>query len=542
MSTRAPAEIQLQSNPDAYSWQPLRILSVYRLFVACSLLLVFLLTQSDTSVSSRQPALFLGATLFYIAFSGVALALSYYRRALFALQVYLQISVDILTLAILIYASGSNDNGLGILMVVAIAGGSILLRARMAALFAAIATVLLLGQQVLLSLEGHVPVNGFTQTGFLGLTIFATAIAGSLLARRARENQALADRRGVDLANLEALSRHIVQRLADGVLVLDSEDRVRLINEAAQDLLGRPTSEEERPRLESLSSELVAAVRDLRATPGPGRETTTALSRDGGEVRVRLRAVGRGRNRGTLVFLEDLGELRTRVQQAKLASLGRLSASIAHEIRNPLSAMLHAAQLLEESPALEGADLRLVEIVRKQGKRLNDVVESILQLSRRRQANRVTIDLGNWVAEFVTEAVPHQGLSAEQFRIEIPNGKVPVTFDRGHLYQIVGNLIRNSVEHGKRTLSELRILISVGRGTDNTAYLDIGDNGTGITEDAVGSLFEPFFTTSANGTGLGLYLCRELCETNGATLTLGATSSEGTRFRIRFAHTEMDDQ
>lgn len=537
MSQAIPA---ISSSSDAlaesYNWRALGILALYRVVIVGCIALLFVSARNTPYLVTARPGFFFATVLAYLGLALLAYAVVRLRRPSFRWQIYCQMLLDISAIGSLIMASGTLGNGLGALMVVAIAGGSILMRARMAILFAALATLLLLGQQVYTHLVTGAPGVGYSQVGFLGITIFATALLGSLLARRARENQALAERRGEDLAGLEALNAHIVQQLDAGVIAVNPADEVRLINKSAWKLLERPPRTHRMP-LHSLSPALAGALEDWRERRGD--QTVLTLTELGHEVRPQFLGLGPEARQGVLILLEDLASLRARVQQEKLVSLGRLTAGIAHEIRNPLSAMNHAAQLLQESPHLDEDDQRLVQIVRKQGQRLNAVVENVLQLSRRQPPQQSVLALREWLQEFAQEfrlQPQHVRIGIE---VDVQPASLCASFDALQLHQVLGNLCANAVRHSGQG-EATRIFLHAFIDGDGKPALEISDNGKGIDAETAEQLFEPFYTTAHSGTGLGLYLCRELCESNHARLFLA--NRDGACFRLSFAGPREENQ
>ncbi len=532
----ASHELAELANPDAYSWRPLRILSVYRIAIVAIMALAFFgAQQTEWMRAAVRNPLLLDITLAYLALAVVGYLLALQRWPAFNWQVYGQAVIDVSAISLLIYAAGSLDSGLGILMVVAIAGLSILMPLRSALFFAALATIFLLLLQVYDHLQTGDPGLGYTQAALLGTTIFSTALISGLLSRRARYNQALADQRGHDLRSMEALNNYIVQRLQDGVVVIDASGRVRLLNQASWTLLGRP----ERVRdvtLNALSPALAECVRAWRQGQSPPPQP---LLPQGPEIAMRMRALGERGSQGTLIFLENTAEIRVAVQQAKLASLGQLSANIAHEIRNPLSAISHAAQLLQESPALQNTDRRLLTIILNQSARLNELVESVLQMSRRQPPRRVRIALLEFLVEFSAELRQQHPHDDYQLTIHATPQQLEIEFDRDHLRQILTNLCQNAIKHGRRESETLRIELRAYR-LHGRSVIEVADNGIGIPENAVAHLFEPFFTTASSGTGLGLYLCQELCESNGARLVL-MPQQEGACFRIEVGDEDNEE-
>jgi two-component system, NtrC family, sensor histidine kinase PilS len=319
------------------------------------------------------------------AYVVAALALGFaarLRRPPFETQVGLQAAVDIPLITALTYASGGIESGLGMLMIPVIAGLSLQLPGRWSLLFAALATLSLLGSQIQGMVLGLLDEGAFTQTGLLGAGLFATALLSMGLSWRARESEALAIRHSIDLANMAELNAHIIDRMQSGVIVANDEGHIHLINEAAWNLVGNQDPENP-SSLADLSPRLFASLKEWLHRGGNGAAFTLSGDGQGPELRVRLTRLGVDRAVGTLLFIEDTAELRRQMQSAKMASVGRLTASIAHEIRNPLGAISHAAQLLAESEDLTPPDQRLAGIIQTQSQRMNAVIQSVLGLSRR---------------------------------------------------------------------------------------------------------------------------------------------------------------
>lgn len=481
-----------------------------------------------------HPELFLEICLVYLVAGLGAFALAYARQPSFSLQLHSQILLDIIAIAVLIHASGGLQAGLGLLMVIAVAGGSLLAGARMSAFYAAVATLLLLFEQAFAELAGNPGHGNYAQAAVLGITTFATALAGSVLARRARENEALAQQRSLDVANLEVLNNEIVQCLEIGVIALDSGDRIRLLNRTARELVGDIDTAHRRPPLVEVSSGLALAYRRWRTSRAAALEPL-APQHGAEEFIPRFHPLGPQGHTGVLIFLENLTEMRAQVQQAKLASIGRLAASIAHEIRNPLAAMMNAAQLLNETEGAKATNRRLSEIIYQQGKRLNSTIENVLQLSRRPPPTRSLIQLAQWLPGLVADWRAQDSPEPARVGFEIEGAEVKVLFDSDHLHQILDNLTRNAIEQSDPSNAHRRIILRTGQDTGGRPFLEIADNGPGVPPEIREHLFEPFATSSANGTGLGLYLVRELCEANQARIHLNEEVTSGACFRITFA-------
>jgi two-component system sensor histidine kinase PilS (NtrC family) len=301
---------------------------------------------------------------------------------------------------------------------------------------------------------------------------------------------------------------------------------VRSSNPRVSVLLGRPALELD--QIENYSSELgglLARWRSRRDNP----VETLMMPGSGKLVRVRFVEAGTDGGSFSLVFLEDLSRLQEQAQQLKLAALGRLTANIAHEIRNPLSAISHASELLQEEQR-GPSQSRLLRIIQDNSKRLDRMVHDVLELSRRDRIHPETIRLVAFLRSFIGEFTQNEAIPAEGFALEA-QAAGEIVFDRVHLQQVLWNLLRNAWRHSSQRSASVRVAV---RRQANRVELHVIDDGEGVARHLQQQLFEPFFTTYSGGTGLGLYIARELCVANGATLDYIELPAErrGADFRI----------
>jgi len=313
------------------------------------------------------------------------------------------------------------------------------------------------------------------------------------------------------------------------VLVIDANDQIRLINTTARQLLGVGS------RVvvgKLLQGELPALQKQLQAWRESRQMNSRFLELADNQQQLVSSFMVIGQNAGHLIFLEDASEANQQAQQLKLASLGRLTASIAHEIRNPLGAISHASELLGESPLLEKSDKRLLSIILEQSKRINALIESVLQLGRRERPQPQDIVLGLWLHRFLEEFEHHANCQPGDIYLNL--GKIPITvqFDPMQLQQIIWNLCLNGLRHACNA-STPKLELSIGH-NEKDVWLDVRDHGPGIPAEVAEHLFEPFFTTADKGTGLGLYLAHELAESNRARLLYLPPPDGGARFRLLF--------
>lgn len=524
------AEESSEANP-AHSWRPLYLLNLYRLVLASIMLSLVWLDAIPTGIGKHNPTLFAAAASAYLGIAVVSVFTIWWRRPMFLTQVFIQVTADIILIVLLMSASGSIQSGLGILLVVAIAGGSLLIARKRAILFAAAASILLLLEQTYVFLYSDDISPHYLQAGLLGGTLFATATAAQWLARRVRESEDLARRRGADLANLEQLTEYVVQRMQTGIVVVNAAGRVGLINDSAWSLLGMPMAPSAR-NLSELSPSLFAKWQEWQRDARRVQSAFTAVP-SGPDLMPRFARLGREMSAGTLIFLEDVAATAQQAQQLKLASLGRLTASIAHEIRNPLGAISHAGQLLSESPRVDVADARLIEIILTNSVRVNAIIENILQLSRRQRAKPEDIELSSRLAAFVDEFSHAMKLDTRAIDYDLDAARTMVRFDPSQLNQVLWNLCQNGLRYTRPQANGAMLRLDIGRVGDQS-YLDVIDFGPGVESSNVEQIFEPFFTTETKGTGLGLYIARELCESNQARLSYLPIDG-GCCFRIMFA-------
>jgi two-component system sensor histidine kinase PilS (NtrC family) len=517
------------------AWRVLTLVNLFRLLVAV-LLTVMFLTITPRRVGQAYPDLFVGTISAYFAYALLSIATVKRRWPEVSIQTMAGLCVDVIAIAALTYASGGTTSGLASLLVLPIGALSFLVRQRLALMFAAIATLAVLVQQTLTALAAGAESSDFASAGIVGALIFIVTLGVGPLARNLRESEERVRQREVDVANLAELNQFIVQHLRESILVVDAHDTIRLINESAALLLNGASVPQGTP-LGEVSPRLLYLLESWRRRSDDWHLTTmTMLASDGGTMVqphfVSLDSSGKG---PTLVFLEDTTLIVERVQQSKLAALGRLSASIAHEIRNPVGAMSHAAQLLAEAPSLSTQERRLTDIITNNGERVSTIINNVLQLSRRDTTRPERIELNAWVDEFLAEFRQTSEVDERGIRFD-PVGELDVRVDPSHLYQLLWNLCENALKYGRRDDNDASVELRTGRiQTSDRPFLEIIDRGPGIAQADAERIFEPFFTGSKGGTGLGLFIARELAQCNRATLIYEPRTGGGSVFRVVFA-------
>jgi len=520
------------------TWRVLGTLNVFRLFFAIVMLGLFFAAGDPRFFGDRYPGLFSATAAGYLVFSIVSGLAIRQRWVTAGPQILTQVTVDIFAIVVLMHASGGISSGIGGLLVVFVGAGSLVLPLQIPAFFAALATLGVLGEQLFSQLGGVSDTSNYSAAGLLGAIIFAISLAARPLARRIQFSEALAHQRGVDLANLSELNEYIVQHLRESIVVVDAGERIRLINASAARLLGLD-GDCRGLALADASDELAAHVTKWRGNPTakPHSEFWIAAADESAHIKAHLAPLGKPEERDgpILVFLEDASLMNARVQQSKLASLGRLSASIAHEIRNPVGAMSHAGQLLGESAALTEEDQRLTEIIRTHSERVSHIIDNVLQLSRRESSRPERFRLAPWLEDFAQEFTRTLELQEGELSVADAPEDLEIRMDPSHLRQVMWNLCDNAVKYASET-GGILVELQAGR-TQRTGqpYLEVLDHGHGVDPQTADKIFEPFYTARSGGTGLGLYISRELCELNRATLVFHPRDTGGSIFRIVFA-------
>jgi two-component system sensor histidine kinase PilS (NtrC family) len=510
-----------ERTPDSF-WTSLRYFNLYRISLAALFFTSSLVYGSELILGAYSIELFRYVALGYLFLAVVLHGVIRNVRDHFDIQLSLQAGLDILAIILMMYASGGIRSGLGVMLLVSLTGAAIIAPRRLLYLYASLATIGLLLEQGYWVLSEDAPTANFLQPALLAIGCFATAGVTSWLAQRVAANEALARSRGRALATQTRVNQLVIQDMHDGVVVLDRDGRVVQHNPQAQRLLGA----------EHLSGASLAGLlggfdgfwRGWRS--GGAAASTADFEARGRDLRLRLLDAAT-EEEFSVLFIEDTTRERDQAQQLKLAALGRLTANIAHEIRNPLAAISHASELLGEEK--RSADLgRLTRIIHDNTRRLERLVADVLQLNRRDRISAERISLAPWLAGFIVEFAANEALPAERLALEATARAAWIEFDREHLRQVVWNLLKNAVRHARAEPRAVRLVI--GAYADRIE-LSVIDNGPGVPAADQGQLFEPFFTTESKGTGLGLYLARELCSANRAILEY-VDDLPGAHFRI----------
>ena len=508
-------------------------LNVYRLVITLVLavasftgLLTIAAGKGIPLVASIILALYLPFAIFYL-FSTRDEKRNYYRLSSFLL------TCDVAFLSALVFARGGVEGGLGILLVFTSGVAAVLLPLRQALLLASIASLTMIGTALWNSYLHDVTAEFLIQSGLFGITAMLAAVMANQLAYWARDYRLIAERQRETLTELEQVNELIIRRMRTGVIAVDEHHMIRVMNESAWFLMGSPSVRER--SLSSLSRRLDQSLTlwlaDMTSDPKP-----VVLEPSQAQVLPNFVALPGEKNVGAMIFLTDNNVVARRAVELSVNSLAKLSGSIAHEIRNPLAALNHASQLLEESPGISLAEMRLVHIIQNHAKRMNGIVENILQLSRREQSQPELLQLNAWLPEFANEFQTSQVSRQLDFRAALDQTDTWVLFDKSQLSQCLWKLLDNAIDHASREQKVPSVRLA-SRHDSESGYciITVADNGPGISPKQLEKIFEPFYTTRKEGSGLGLYIAKQLCEANQAELTVDSEPGQGAFFHIRLA-------
>lgn len=515
-----------------------RVYAYYRFFLAALLLGMYLSEFVDTIFGTLSTRVFLAVSISLVVITSTSLLWLIQARFQCGLPfLFINLLVDIVGFNLLIFASDGLGSGIGFLLLVVIATGALIFTGQLPLLLAAVASIMVIVGTLLLIDQYGAGTQSLFPAAILGTLLFATALLFRTLNSRLQETETFAVREAEQAAHLQRLNEAIVNRMETGIVLLDELAQVKLINNSAITYLGNPptATQSTQDNLSTLSPELFQQYQNWSTRPWVSCPPLT-IARTNTEVQCNFERFDDQNENHTILFLEDTRSTAQNVQQLKLASLGRLAGSIAHEIRNPLGAISHAAQLLMEQKDTSAADQSLVEIINRHSVRVDAIVDSVLTLSRQQAPIFQTLKLGSWLntfaADYTNSSEPDGTLEIKEQDIELE-----ISFDPGHLNQILSNLIDNAFRYSKQNTGEAWAKISCHLDkSSGRPCLDILDKGEGIEQQNIAQIFEPFFTTSSTGTGLGLYLAKERCEFNYATLSyLSGNSSGEDFFRIKFS-------
>jgi len=511
----------------------LYLFALYRVLEASLLALVVFSPVGSLIGEKHLPALAAGVALAYLLLSLGLLVRARTLRSGIVRHVVLATAVDIVVAVLATHAMPGAGPGIALMLVFNVGAVSLFLSLRWSMALAAAASLSLIGEYLWDQVEFGTVARPFAEVLMFSVAYFAVAALIHHLGRQMRATQRLADQRGAEAANLAEINELVIRRMRTGVMLVDGRGHVRMANEAAMLLLRNDDDAQEHAlhgrTLAEIAPELALRLAEW-LKDGQQKEEPLVYGPDDAEVLPRFARL-LANSDTTLVFLDDTSMLSRRAESITLAAMGRFSASLAHEIRNPLAAISYATQLLEESHDLTTSDRRLLQIIHQQCLRTNGIVESVLGLARRERAKPEHIDLVIFVRNFIEDyrmIVPEENA---QLRMTGDATPLPVMFDPRHMQQILTALVNNAVRYGHVPGEKPRIAIHL-EVAEQRPVVSVLDRGPGIPDAVVAQLFRPFFTTSENGTGLGLYIANELSRANESTLDYVAVPGGGACFRL----------
>lgn len=516
----------------------------YRLGITALLWSLFF---TDTGIGNNLPTLFISSALIYLAINTLTLALLLRGWPPSFNALLFLVASDILLIQLIAQASGLVESGLGTLMVISVAAGSIFMRGKTLWLVPAFATLSLLGGVLFRVLHETASKAEVAASGWLGFSFFATSLAISYLAGRMQKSEDQARQAALNAEKLQHLNQVIIARMQTGILLAEPNGHVLSYNQSAEKLFGRNIHnkdfnlDEIHPSIARFHNQVQEHFTSSESIEKTSSEKFAKFhSVEGNNYKLTWVNLEKNMAADSLIFVEDLSKIAQQAQQMKLSSLGKITASIAHEIRNPLGAASHAAQLLQEG-INSGEDSRLTQIIVEQTKRCSNIIDTVMDVSRGKAARDQLFDLAQWLPAFVKS---YNLDKKTEIQYHSPDSAA-IRFDPSHLEQILSNLLDNAIKHSADASGEQKAYLKVSFDEDDCPRIDILDQGHGVKLEDRDRLFEPFFTTGKLGSGLGLYMCRELCEANQATISY-LESHQPTKhssnefsahyFRVQFSH------
>ncbi len=473
----------------------LRYLNLFRLFAG---LFFFMLLNNQWAANFYPASEFHPASdelvEIYLIVSIAIMIITYISQQNMVIKISkLTLFVDLAVLIFLAYATNGFSQGIAVLPVLAIGSAAILYRKPIYILLAPTsATILLWLLPVVIDFSNQEAVNdsskllhalGYYLIALLGIRQSISYTSTLQMYRSQRKT----------ISGLENMNQVIIEKLTNGVIVYQNDHVILHANESAKKLLAM--------------DDIIFFPEAIEAYIKSGKDGAVYNSPNGLDLYLRKASVTEEKNFGVL-FIEDSSFLKKAAQQLNLASLGKLSSSIAHEIRNPLAAISTAAELLCESPDLKDQDKQISEIIVNQTRRANHIIEDILEMSKRRTAKPQTLLIAALLSHTKQQLIDEGLAESKQIQIIAPK-EATIEFDPDHFKQVLWNLASNAIKHGAD--NEVQIIV---RGQT----IDFRNSGAAFDENKLNNLFEPFFTTHNRGTGLGLHICRQLCHDNHAEL------------------------
>lgn len=424
--------------------------------------------------------------------------------------------VDVIILTMMIYNSAQLDVSLALFCMVVMAASFLLLTFLQATLVMGLAIFVLFYQQILHAVSDTPSLTQMTDVMLLCSAFVGVGLLSHTVSQRLATASVRVAQQRWQIAQMTKLHEEVVQHMPQGAIIVQNND-ILLINGAACTLLDvRKSTIKERHH--SLWQWLIK--------PNCTRMDYEYAQPDGSRQKIGMRATTLS-NKSVLFLVDDLSREESHAQKLKLASLGTMAASIAHEVKNPLSAIMQSAQMLDEF----GHDDKLTEIILSHSRRVVRIIDNVSNLSRQRAPKRDYIDIVDYLQNFVAQYFGNKIAL-------ISNGSANVLFDPDQLEQVLLNLCQNALRHADFDTPSVKMIVQI---EERTVFVDVIDNGKGVDEADIGKLFSPFFTKSQGGTGLGLYLSQAFADANGGDL-IYSPHPNGACFRLKMARGDSVDE
>lgn len=436
--------------------------------------------------------------------------------------------IDITLVAGLIYSSGSGTS-LSYLMIINIAVGNALVSGQKGFLLSAWATICLVFIEYQFQLNGH-PFN-FVNAGTLGFIFFISALIIQALVKRLHLSVDINRVQADSLLSMEQLTKLVLKRLDTGVIVIDDHNNIIFQNTSAQRLLGYPGP------IRALPDKLLISLGQFRKFP-KHKPSTFKAGPTTAKVQPMFAPLMPGTDRGTVIFIEDTNVVYQQAQRLKQVSLGKLAAGIVREIKEPMKGIYQIAK--DVSQRLKSSnDTELHKQIQQHSKHIEHIINNVQNLSNSKATDFEKINLGHWIIP-VIKKLEHNTLDQVKIQLKVSRTAMNICIDPSQIEQALTNLLENAAYFAKQKNEQLAcVTILVGHNkTSKQAIIEVQDNGYGVGLDDLDHIFEPFYTSESDKSGLGLYLAKQFCEMNMARLDYVA-AQEGARFRITFANIEQ---
>jgi two-component system sensor histidine kinase PilS (NtrC family) len=495
--------------------------SGYRLIISISLLLIYLLTAEQLSANYQYPFLYFYTLICYISVNIFQLFLLKLVPLQVSKQLIFIFIIDVICLGVITFSAGGPNLQLSLLYVIIIFSSAILLNAHLSLIVTLFAVIMVVYQRFIGNFFDYNNLNHLGNSVLLAFLFFVVYAIGRIAVQRFKILETLTFHQSIEIHQLQNINRYILEQIEDGYLVLDESNHIVLTNPAANTLLGihLPISLEKTPLIK-LQPDLFELIRfsDLE----DGEEFSFESQQSLYTVNVKVKHLIVPEQALVLLILKDAQKITQQVQQLKLAALGQLSASIAHEIRNPLAAIVQANELLKESDAHQQE--MLSRMISKQSKRIDSIIQDTLGMAGNRPSEPQIISLVEFFESLLNEDLID---AKQQIKLNLTD-RINILFDEKQLRQVLINLIRNALRHNSAEAEYIEVNVDLKEGR---TCIDVVDFGSGVAKRDISQLFKPFFSTEIKGTGLGLYLSHTFCEANHAKLTY-VERQQGACFRI----------